>query len=97
MTIERWIVQEWNPAYEAWFTWGKCGSDYRFWTWQNARNHYEEYKKDFHYSPSMHRYCKTEIQLETIISTEVHSTISLDGEEINLTTQTVEQDEMKFT
>ena len=95
MTFERWIVQEWNPAYEAFYVWGKCGSDYRFWSYHNARNHYEEYKKEFHYTPCIYRYCKIEIQPETIINTAVHSTIDLNDKEINLT-QTVEPETMKF-
>ena len=97
MTIERWIVQEWNHAYEAWYTWGKCGSDYRFWTWENAKNNYAEHKTDIHYAPCMYRYCKIVIQPESILNIAIHSTFTDNDEEINLTTQTVEQDEMKFT
>lgn len=95
-TVERWTVQEWHADYEMWFTWGGRGREYRFHSYHNARKDYEEYKKDFHYSPCMYRYCKVEIQPETIITTEVHSTIQLGGEEINLT-QKAESQTMKFT
>lgn len=98
VVIERWIVQEWNAEYEYWQPWVGCGQtrEWRFWSYHNARKGYEEHKKDFHYSPCMYRFCMIEIQPETTISTKVHSTIQLGGEEINLT-QTAEAHNMKFT
>ena len=97
MLTERWIVQEWDTAYEEWFAWGKLGYDCRFKTYNNAKTQYEQYQKTFHYSPCMYRYCKIVIRTEEIINTAVHSTFAENGEEINLTIQNVEQDEMKFT
>jgi hypothetical protein len=44
----------------------------------------------------MYRFCKIVIQPETVISTEVHSTVSLTADEIE-PTLTVEQEAMKFT
>ena len=98
MTIERWIVQEWSEEYETWTSWFSHGggSEWRFWSYHNARKDYEEYKKEFHYTPRMYRYCKIVIRPEKVINTAIHSTISLNGEEINLT-QTTGQKEMKFT
>ena len=94
--IERWIVQEWMSEYEYWQTWNSGSHDYRFWSYHNARKDYEEHKKDFHYAPCVYRFCKIEIQPETIISTKVHSTINVLDEEINLT-QSAESRTMKFT
>jgi len=97
MTQERWTVQEWNDDYECWFVWGGKSIDWRFYTYENAVNAYEDRKQNIHYSPCMYRFCKIEIQPEAIISTEVVSTFQLDGKEINLTTKDVESEEMKFT
>ena len=96
MLTEQWIIQVWEPAYEAWFSWGKDGHDYRFRTFNKAKKEYEEYQKTFHYSPCMYRYCKIVIIPERIINTAVHSTFAINDEEINLT-QTTGQKEMKFT
>jgi len=81
--IERWIVEEFHPTHKIWHAWGNMGQAfvYRFWSFHNARKAYEEHKRDFHYSPCTYRFRKIVIQPETIISTEVHSTVELAIEE----------------
>ncbi len=93
--IEKWIVEELHPVYNIWHTWGGYGRPYRFHSYHNARKDYEVYKKDFHYTPCSYRFCKIEIQPETILTTAVHSTVELD-EDINLTLN-AESQTMKFT
>ena len=97
MLTERWIIQVWDTSYDGWFSWGFGVHQYRFRTFNKAKKEYEEYQKTFHYSTCMYRYCKIVIQNQRIINTAVHSTFDINGEEINLTTQNVEQAEMKFT
>jgi hypothetical protein len=94
--IERWIVEEFFDDYEDWFTWGQRGHDNRFHSYHNARKAYEDWMKDFHYSPCHYRYCKITIQPETIINKEVHSQGKDPAIKEDLTTD-VESQTMKIT
>ena len=86
--IERWIVEEFDDDYEDWFTWGGK----RFSSLHDAKQEYDEYKRNFHYTPCFYRFCRIVIQPETVINKQV----LLTNEEINLTTD-AETQTMKFT